>query len=213
MENENITIENTVETEAVESPNKNMKPCKVCGKQIAKKAKTCPYCGAKNKKSHKGLIALLIIIFVAAMVVVNPFGNNSTANTKKNNVVLKIEGGEEITVKELIAMNRENQAKFKNNYQGKSVSFIGTVKEVKYDYYSSSVSSVGDMNHHDSIIFEGGIELELHHGDHDDILLNISAGDKLSVRSEIQSTGFYGITIYNVHGIPWHDESIISIVK
>ena len=30
--------------------NKKMKPCKVCGNMIAKKAKRCPQCGAKNKK-------------------------------------------------------------------------------------------------------------------------------------------------------------------
>ncbi len=26
-----------------------MKKCKVCGENIAKSAKTCPHCGAKNK--------------------------------------------------------------------------------------------------------------------------------------------------------------------
>lgn len=28
-------------------------PCKTCGKEIAKSAKQCPHCGAKNKKSLK----------------------------------------------------------------------------------------------------------------------------------------------------------------
>ena len=30
--------------------NKNMTTCKACGQEIAKSAKTCPHCGAKNKK-------------------------------------------------------------------------------------------------------------------------------------------------------------------
>ena len=33
-----------------QATNKNLKPCKACGKEMAKSAKACPHCGAKNKK-------------------------------------------------------------------------------------------------------------------------------------------------------------------
>lgn len=211
METENSVTENVIEEVSEQTTNRNMKPCKVCGKAIAKKARTCPYCGAKNKKSHKGLIALLIIIALFAAVAAIKLSGTSIISIgyTSNDLVLKIEGGEEISTKELEAIYNENQAKFKNNYQGKAVSFIGTVKEIKYDYGGAT----SEMSHQDRIIFEEKISLTLHHGDHDDVLNNLSRGDKLSVSSEIQSFGVYGLDAWKIRGLPWHDESIISIVK
>jgi RNA polymerase subunit RPABC4/transcription elongation factor Spt4 len=51
------------------SKNNKMTTCKSCGKELAKSAKTCPSCGAKNKKPiYKRwffwLIAIIILIFV-----------------------------------------------------------------------------------------------------------------------------------------------------
>lgn len=42
--------------------------CKACGKEIAKSAKACPHCGAKNKKPPIGcLVALVLVILLAAL--------------------------------------------------------------------------------------------------------------------------------------------------
>ena len=41
--------------------------CKACNQEIAKSAKTCPHCGAKNKKNHPilfGIIALIVLISI-----------------------------------------------------------------------------------------------------------------------------------------------------
>lgn len=57
---------------APQPQNANMTVCKSCGAQIAKSAKTCPSCGAKNKKTGKKILifaiiaVVLIIIFAAA---------------------------------------------------------------------------------------------------------------------------------------------------
>lgn len=48
--------------------------CKACGEEIAKSAKTCPHCGAKNKK-HTALGIVLIVIGV--LVVIGVIGGNS----------------------------------------------------------------------------------------------------------------------------------------
>ena len=42
--------------------------CKACNKEIAKSAKTCPHCGAKNKKKHYLLIAIVVIIVLACII-------------------------------------------------------------------------------------------------------------------------------------------------
>lgn len=54
-----------------------MKICKACGAEIAKSAKVCPHCGAKNKKR-----SLLIIILVALGIIVL-LGSVSDSNTAK----------------------------------------------------------------------------------------------------------------------------------
>ena len=44
--------------------NKKMIHCKVCGQEIAKGAKVCPHCGAKNKKMHPVLIGIIVFFFI-----------------------------------------------------------------------------------------------------------------------------------------------------
>lgn len=61
--------------------NNKMITCKICGKEIAKSAKTCPHCGAKNVVFHPflGLIAVILSIpFV--LVVFNGVNKTSVHN-------------------------------------------------------------------------------------------------------------------------------------
>ena len=50
--------------------------CKACGGEMAKSAKTCPHCGAKNKKMPIWLIALVVVLFIA--IVGSADGGEST---------------------------------------------------------------------------------------------------------------------------------------
>lgn len=76
---------------------KTMKLCKSCGQPIAKKAKVCPNCGAKNKKPLFKkplfwiLIVLVVIIIGAAAssgdsdkpsTIVEPIGSSSDSSSK-----------------------------------------------------------------------------------------------------------------------------------
>src|SRR6476659_3123546 len=47
-------------------PSNNIKPCKACGKEVSKSAKTCPHCGQKLKM---GLLAKLGIGFAGIVVI------------------------------------------------------------------------------------------------------------------------------------------------
>ncbi len=42
--------------------------CKACGQQIAAKAKTCPHCGARNKKSNPILLVVIVLVVVVAII-------------------------------------------------------------------------------------------------------------------------------------------------
>lgn len=50
--------------------NKNMSICKACGQEIAKRAKTCPSCGAKNKKpifKKWWFWAIIVVVLISAI--------------------------------------------------------------------------------------------------------------------------------------------------
>lgn len=42
--------------------------CKVCGQEIAKSAKTCPYCGAKHRSGAKGLGILILVLGIFMVI-------------------------------------------------------------------------------------------------------------------------------------------------
>ncbi len=54
---------------------KKMYECKTCKQQIARSAKVCPYCGAKNKKVNP--LFLAIIGFVALIIIISAAGGNN----------------------------------------------------------------------------------------------------------------------------------------
>ena len=56
---------------------KKMVQCKTCGAEIAKSAKTCPSCGAKNKKKPFGIILVLI----GLLIIVGALGNGEESST------------------------------------------------------------------------------------------------------------------------------------
>lgn len=63
-------------------PQKGMVFCKECGARISKKAKVCPHCGAKRKKSILGRLLLSIVaIFLILIVLVAVLGNNTSTRT------------------------------------------------------------------------------------------------------------------------------------
>lgn len=67
--------------------------CRVCGAQIAKSAKKCPNCGAKQKKSHafRNIILFLIIIGIAYAVYTHrdSIGSMNSGRGNKNQTAVK----------------------------------------------------------------------------------------------------------------------------
>lgn len=59
--------------------------CKDCGKEVSKKAKTCPHCGAKVKKKKIGLV--IVIGIIALFIIISTTSNSSKTNS--NNVAQK----------------------------------------------------------------------------------------------------------------------------
>lgn len=61
--------------------NKKMTNCKSCGKEIAKSAKVCPHCGAKNKKP---IYKKWWFIFLIVVVLLVAIGGSESESDNKN---------------------------------------------------------------------------------------------------------------------------------
>lgn len=59
-----------------------MKKCKACGADIAKSAKICPHCGAKNGGSK---IPLIIVIVIVLLIVIAAIGGSGNSTPQKVN--------------------------------------------------------------------------------------------------------------------------------
>lgn len=57
-----------------------MTKCKTCGADIAKSAKSCPSCGAKQKKSHP--VLGILILLIGFWLIVSAFGGKSSGPEK-----------------------------------------------------------------------------------------------------------------------------------
>lgn len=86
----------------------------------------------------------------------------------------------ELSAKEIWKIKSENEAKFDSLYKGAEITFVGTVKSVK-TYFRESGSNVN----FDSISFKEGFTVYLLSGYEEDLLKELSAGDKVEVTSQI----------------------------
>lgn len=77
-----------------------MKKCKACSKEIATNAKSCPECGAKNKKPIYMVYGLWAIVFIIA---IGTGGSDSDTDNSK-----EINSGNVESVQEVSQSNDEN---------------------------------------------------------------------------------------------------------
>lgn len=54
--------------------NNKMCICKACGQEMAKSAKVCPHCGAKNKKVNPILVGVIVLVML--IIIVSAAGGN-----------------------------------------------------------------------------------------------------------------------------------------
>ena len=103
--------------------------CKSCGKEIAKSAKSCPSCGAKNTKPfYKRWWFWLIVVFVFFGVIGrgNETSNNSTTPTK-NATEIALEKSQEIDYRVIYSDYEKNPINADSKYKDKYWKISGTV--------------------------------------------------------------------------------------
>jgi hypothetical protein len=131
-----------------------MTTCKTCGKEMAKAAKVCPNCGAKNKKpffTKPWFIAIVVVFIIGAIASGGKSGStntnkvankaNSDASEVKNTVAESTDASEvkdtvaestaptveytSYTVDDLMAQLEGNALKASNDHKGENVRITG----------------------------------------------------------------------------------------
>ena len=126
--------------------NNKMTTCKTCGKEMAKSAKVCPSCGAKNKKpffTRPWFIAIVALIIIGAIASGGKSeSGNTTAvadKTNSNNSEVKDTTAEsttiaieyaDYTVDDLMAQLEENALKASNDHKGENVRITGKLNNI-----------------------------------------------------------------------------------
>lgn len=110
-----------------------MKKCKTCNADIAKSAKRCPHCGAKNKKPFflRGwfvLLALIGIVAIMGLSIVVSADFVITVNTNGSITTIR--------ASEVSKMVKDNPQKYLDDFvnSGAEVSFTAKVQELEYAY-------------------------------------------------------------------------------
>ena len=129
-------------------------------------------------------------------VVGNKNSEPATVTDNEGNII-------KITAQELKDVYETNQPRFDKLYKGADITFVGTVKSI------STTRESGGSTVYDKILFEEGWEVSLLAGDKESFLINVSAGDKIKVQSQINNAFVY----VDVRGLAtksggWTDRSL-----
>lgn len=157
--------------------------CNSCGNEIASSAKSCPNCGAKNKKPvfkkwwFWALIAFVIVFIISIAGGDSDPSPSSSNNSNPNEISISV------SADDLIREYVNNSVSADEKYKGKNITVNGTIYSIDdgyiviepdsddlwlnyiYAYYSSSEKSK---------------------------LGNYSKGDRISMSGECKGEGFVG---------------------
>lgn len=146
------------------------KICKICGKELAKGAKTCPNCGTDQRNffaRHKVISVILALIILSTLgsitgeshnskvknntkTTVSTEENKNSKETKKEPVKEEVKEPElSITAKELVNAYKENEVAADSKYKGKLATVTGTVESIDSSIGDEAVVSLSSGNEYD----------------------------------------------------------------
>lgn len=107
-----------------------MKNCKACGQEIAKSAKVCPHCGAKQK-GKKGLIVIGIIVLLIIILLATG-GNGDKESKIDNSAVNNDSAATEETTNDTEATVEDEFVKVGGSFEDNGLKF--TVNDADLDF-------------------------------------------------------------------------------
>lgn len=115
--------------------------CKSCGKEIAKSAKACPHCGAKQKPGCLRTVLAVFLLFFGITMILGALGgdessNSSTGETRPNSSVVVTQPVEtvlEVDPATLRAAYQENEIAADTKYENNLLKITGTINNIGKD--------------------------------------------------------------------------------
>ncbi|MBV4416538.1 zinc ribbon domain-containing protein [Clostridium tyrobutyricum] len=136
-----------------------LRPCKICGKEIAKSAKVCPNCGARQGMGVIKKIAIIFCILVIVVIIISIFGNsvdnsNSTSSSqseKTTSISSNSQDGWDKTEEYIDKNDNMNYAvslvKKDNDLKSKAISVDSSaVAKAPFKYYGQVVRFAGQIS-------------------------------------------------------------------
>ena len=124
--------------------NQKLRRCKVCGAEIAKTARLCPHCGAKNKKPIYMRAWFILLLIILTLFVIRSFNvaRNEREHEKAGYGVFQLEDGTTATAKDINALYDESAVSAKNTYIGQTVTVTMEVTNISNWAIEDAVSLV-----------------------------------------------------------------------
>lgn len=117
--------------------------CKTCGEEIAKSAKVCPHCGAKNKKPT-GCLVFLCILFALMAVVIAASGGDSGSATPTAPVQDSPTPQETEFIDNSATVGEKNALRSAKSYLSFSAfSYKGLIRQLEFEGYTTAEATYG----------------------------------------------------------------------
>jgi len=170
-----------------------MKKCDACGAEIAKSAKSCPQCGAKNKKPvFKKWWFWVIIVLVAIGAAAGSGGDNedvtSSADADQPEVMQQEQAEEPkpeptaVTVDDLVDALNANALNASNTYKGAYVELTGKLSNIDSSGKYFSLAPIDEEFSFDTILCNIN-------KDHLDAVSQFTTGQNVTVIGTITDVG------------------------
>lgn len=211
MENENI-VNAAAQKDQTPTPNKRMKSCKTCGTQIAKNAKVCPSCGAKNKKNIFKRVWFWFLCIIALFVIVLCV-DHAVAPSYPATITDNYGATVEMTPSKIRAAYDENYQSASDRFGLAKAELTTKVISVGNGAYETTADNKRFL--YVDIKLEGGWILHLLKEPNEDLLKNLKKGDTIHIKSRITYDNLrYEVHIrdFLINGNTITDRSVVNVI-
>lgn len=180
-----------------------MTTCKSCGKEIAKSAKVCPNCGAKNKKPfYKAVWFWVLIVLIFALIGSCSVSDNDGGESKNNEKTsitstTKPEKAtvpttapteapivyESVSVNDMMEALEGNALKAKDTYDDKYLEISGKLSIIDSN---GAYISVFPTNNDFAIV---GVQCFVKNEQQKEDIMNLTVGDNVVIKGKITDVG------------------------
>jgi RNA polymerase subunit RPABC4/transcription elongation factor Spt4 len=174
------------------SKSKKMKTCSSCGTEIAKSAKACPQCGAKNKKPIYKRVWFIIFVAIVVIGIASNLGGKQNEGSASTPAPSTTSGSNAATatkeytpydVSVLMSDLNSNAMKAEEKYKKANVKITGRLNVIDS---SGKYISLTPTNDEYAII---GVQCYIKNEDQKNKIMNMSIGDTVILSGQIKDVG------------------------